>query len=1233
MSEERFSAMDEGSLRKLLEVTLDLAERRQIRTAIRELRHKELEGSAEALATKRFRSEKSSQRQENKENWLHSMQRNAEKQKSLDLLSGKLESIKDVEELTTLLRGTSEYEERKLIRAAIRKLRAEEIEAVSLAGRLGNYRKEGDNESLLYRGRGNHGDLSASVVKEKEDLEERRRIRTQIQELRSAQNREAQNTGAKEMSSGMLLLLDPTRQELSSSSSSEPATCHLSQGTDGYSMSASSDVDLEATKDYGAEAPRELSWKEDHQDSSSGIEEDGERKESDEVFQPAERVGTGPASLEKEKSKCVSAEAPVLEGSGSMGRSGQEELEWSSENQSAKLSKGSEDLMAPSRDEKDSASENAKDQVTSPPFLRANSIRDRAKKFTEESPSANFKHGTSFANQKAESAEGGSQVQQEHLFFSASPAVRNRDTPTSPRANEKSKQNSEGLFQKRQDDILRKSKEDGRSTVTPGLTRGAAGNSIPQGAKAGQGQSQNQADGTSGSRSGSKGLAMPDDVRSFRPGSSKASSVPESWHGHSSGERRNSSQEEKAEISQVHRGGSRADKQEGGFGGRSLVGQLESTGMTSQRRHFENDERSFIAAEESGTQPSISAHRLGAGSGKAREIKSSEKSPTEANQEDMKTIFTIEIKDGRNQPTHNRIIGTPGNQRSELTLGLKSSPIKITTSSSSSSNARKGRRQGQGICCVGPSLFRSSSSDNSLKMPGVSLQDPDYEAQESVALAEAAFEKSIQEAVKGIHLDLQVFQKAVDERVDEIARTLDPLVKAVDDLKEDNLKLQVEQMRLAQQVDLLTRLRGSEEKVGLVAHPPTFASTRRHSSAHLSRSNSLMDAELVEPSRLAEAELPNGMEKAQEKKPEKKSKLTAEELSTIEEEEVLDKMLDQTTDYEERRLIRTAMRELRQKKRDQREKERDQRLKEMKMKAQEGRAGRTTEAPARQNERMAGGSSVNTITKTERLVHSNDGNKSSRTTTIESSYVKRSENGGTVVQTKSSFSSTSKKVGSIFDREDDASSRRSSLATLEQRQAERKKEMMKAQALPKTSATQARKAMIDKLEKDSGSPSNPALSRVAVQRSSSFGVPNANSIKQMLLDWCKTKTRGYEHVNIQNFSSSWSDGMAFCALVHNFFPDAFDYSQLNPQNRRKNFDLAFSSAEKHADCPQLLDVEDMVRMREPDWKVLVDCVPLVEVEDMMIMGKKPDSKCVFTYVQSLYNHLRRYELSLRRKEL
>lgn len=52
-----------------------------------------------------------------------------------------------------------------------------------------------------------------------------------------------------------------------------------------------------------------------------------------------------------------------------------------------------------------------------------------------------------------------------------------------------------------------------------------------------------------------------------------------------------------------------------------------------------------------------------------------------------------------------------------------------------------------------------------------------------------------------------------------------------------------------------------------------------------------------------------------------------------------------------------------------------------------------------------------------------------------------------------------------------------------------------------------------------------------------------------------------QHVDIQNFSSSWGSGMAFCALIHKFFPDAFDYAALDPAQRRHNFTLAFSTAE------------------------------------------------------------------------
>uniref|UniRef100_A0A8C8SEM3 Calponin-homology (CH) domain-containing protein n=1 Tax=Pelusios castaneus TaxID=367368 RepID=A0A8C8SEM3_9SAUR len=133
---------------------------------------------------------------------------------------------------------------------------------------------------------------------------------------------------------------------------------------------------------------------------------------------------------------------------------------------------------------------------------------------------------------------------------------------------------------------------------------------------------------------------------------------------------------------------------------------------------------------------------------------------------------------------------------------------------------------------------------------------------------------------------------------------------------------------------------------------------------------------------------------------------------------------------------------------------------------------------------------------------------------------------------------------------------------------------------------QSRKAI---MEKFGGAASGPAPS---IKKTG-----GVNAIKNMLLEWCRTKTRGYEHVDIQNFSSSWSSGLAFCALIHKFFPDAFDYAALDPANRRENFTLAFATAEQHADCAPLLEVEDMVRM------------------------SVPDSKCVYTYIQELYRSL------------
>lgn len=167
-------------------------------------------------------------------------------------------------------------------------------------------------------------------------------------------------------------------------------------------------------------------------------------------------------------------------------------------------------------------------------------------------------------------------------------------------------------------------------------------------------------------------------------------------------------------------------------------------------------------------------------------------------------------------------------------------------------------------------------------------------------------------------------------------------------------------------------------------------------------------------------EAANGTEQTLDKVnkgPEGRSPLSAEELMAIEDEGILDKMLDQATNFEERKLIRAALRELRQRKRDQRDKERERRLREARARPGESRSNMaTTETTTRHSQRAADGSAVSTVTKTERLVHSNDGTQTARTTTVESSFVRRSENGSsssssTTVQTKtfSSSSSSSKK--------------------------------------------------------------------------------------------------------------------------------------------------------------------------------------------------------------------------------
>ncbi|XP_076652306.1 uncharacterized protein LOC143358769 isoform X2 [Halictus rubicundus] len=108
-------------------------------------------------------------------------------------------------------------------------------------------------------------------------------------------------------------------------------------------------------------------------------------------------------------------------------------------------------------------------------------------------------------------------------------------------------------------------------------------------------------------------------------------------------------------------------------------------------------------------------------------------------------------------------------------------------------------------------------------------------------------------------------------------------------------------------------------------------------------------------------------------------------------------------------------------------------------------------------------------------------------------------------------------------------------------------------------------------------------------------IKNGGSKRNALLKWCQNKTLGYRNIDITNFSSSWNDGLALCAILHSYLPHKVPYDTLTPVEKGRNFSIAFSAAES-VGIPTTLNIGEMCQLERPDWQQ------------------------VMTYVTSIYKH-------------
>ncbi|XP_041869712.1 F-actin-monooxygenase MICAL1 isoform X2 [Corvus kubaryi] len=89
-------------------------------------------------------------------------------------------------------------------------------------------------------------------------------------------------------------------------------------------------------------------------------------------------------------------------------------------------------------------------------------------------------------------------------------------------------------------------------------------------------------------------------------------------------------------------------------------------------------------------------------------------------------------------------------------------------------------------------------------------------------------------------------------------------------------------------------------------------------------------------------------------------------------------------------------------------------------------------------------------------------------------------------------------------------------------------------------------------------------------------------VYEELLSWCQASTAGYPGVAVSNFTTSWTSGLALCALIHHFRPDLVDLDSVDPQNAIRTHQMMLDIAEQELGIQPVLSSAEMATMAEPD---------------------------------------------------